>query len=75
MNTSTIQPGLNLVFGFDYVIKNRISIGAELLPSVVYEMSNTKKKVNGFESNTTKTRSLRYGFTNDYVLITLSCRI
>jgi hypothetical protein len=67
--------GLNLVLGFQYVLKEQLVIGAELLPG----LSHSKiRQQQGFENiNTISTNNysqFNYGFTNSFARIRVAYR-
>jgi len=72
--TCTYQPGINLVFGFNYAIKDKLLVGAEIMPSVIFEKSNTEtmKLYKLWES---KSQKIHYGLTSDYLLLSVSLKI
>lgn len=73
----TYEPGINLVLGFNYVLRDNFIIGAELLPYFSYNTGNSLRK-NNYNGNLEEIDSdisgFRYGFSNSSVLITLAYR-
>jgi len=64
------EPGINLVLGLNYVIKDKFVIGAELLPSFRYRTGKsvygeTESDISGFS----------YGLSNMSALLSLSYRL
>jgi hypothetical protein len=66
--------GINLVLGFNYIIKKHIVIGAEMLPYLSYlHMKRVyDSTISGEITDTTK--GFSWGFTNQSVLISLAYR-
>ena len=71
---TTHKPGLNLVFGFNYVIKQHFVIGLEMLPYASYIYSKRKDGLNTPDELTTKTTGFSWGLSNNSVLVSLSYR-
>lgn len=69
----TYSPGINLVFGFNYLINPNLIIGAEILPGFVYTTGTETDISNGIETKT-DISEYRYGLTNNAALITLAYR-
>ncbi|WP_282036562.1 hypothetical protein [Saccharicrinis aurantiacus] len=74
----TYGPGLQLVFGFNYVINNSLVLGAELLPFLSYNtVKESSKEFDGYdsfyESNLTLTQ-WSYGFSNSSARLSISYR-
>ena len=76
-DSKTYQTGVNLVFGFNYVLNKNIVIGAELLPEFSY-VSGTSFEKRSFGNNVRETNSdisgFNYGLSNSPVLLSLSYR-
>lgn len=74
---TTYQPGMNLVFGFNYVINEKIVLGAELLPGFNYVTRTTVVKetynVNGVEIKS-DISGFNYGLSNTSALLYLAYR-
>ncbi len=74
---TTYQPGINLVFGFNYVINENIVLGAELLPSFSY-VTGTSLEKNYYNNNGEEIKSYisgwNYGLSNTSVLLSLAYR-
>ena len=68
-------PGLGLIFGFNYLINENLILGAEILPTIGYNLSNeTITNSNGTKNNF-KTKGVTLsGINNNMALITLACR-
>lgn len=71
------QPGVNFVFGFNYVIKEKFVIGAEILPYVSYVTGETTRM--NFYNNDgheikSETSGFRYGISSNSALLTFSYR-
>ena len=69
------EPGVNLVFGLNYVIKESFVIGAEILPGVVYSIG-TKENYNWRTGENDKydISGFRYGITNTSARLTFLYR-
>jgi hypothetical protein len=74
---TTYKPGVNLVFGLNYVINDKIVVGAEFLPlfSYVTGTSSTSQGSgnNGDEVNT-DISGFEYGLSNSSALVSLAYR-
>ncbi len=72
---TTYQPGINLVFGFNYVINDNIVIGAELLPHFTY-ITGTSTKTNYYNNTEIKSdiSGFSYGLSNTSALLSISYR-
>jgi len=74
---TTYRPGINLVFGFNYIIKENIVIGAELLPGFSYITGTEVEKhpwINNGEEVEKNISGYSYGLSNTSVLLSLSYR-
>jgi hypothetical protein len=74
---TTYHPGINLVFGFNYVIKDNIVLGAELLPSFNYTTGTSVEKTdwkNNSEEVKTDISGFNYGLRNTYARLSVSYR-
>lgn len=71
----TYQPGINLVFGFNYVINNTVVLGAELLPHFTY-ITGEETQNDPSTNNEIKTdiSGFSYGLSNTSALLTISYR-
>ena len=69
--TETVRyiPSLNLIFGFNYEIKNNIIFGIEIMPNISYSISESSGT-----DNTIKTTSIDYGLSNNSALLTIAYR-
>lgn len=75
-NKRTIyQPGINFVFGFNYVINEHFVIGAELLPHFRYRFGTSTEKGYG-DANEIKSdiSGFSYGLSNSSVVLSLVYR-
>ncbi len=66
--------GINLILGFNYVIKQHFVIGIEMLPSVSYKYI---KRIDGLDTAhevTTKSTGFSWGLSNNSVLVSLAYR-
>lgn len=73
--STTYSPGINLVFGFNYVINEKIVLGIELLPSINY-VTGTSISENNSNNNQTKSdlSGFNYGLSNTSGLLTIAYR-
>jgi hypothetical protein len=74
---TTYQPGINLVFGFNYLLGENILIGAELLPSFTYTTGESVEKryySNDGEEIKSDISGFNYGLSNTSVLLSLAYR-
>ena len=67
---TTYQPGVNLVLGFNYLLNDNFSIGAELLPNFTY--STSKTEYNNSQRWPVTTSGYSYGISNNSVLLCLA---
>ena len=75
--STTYQPGINLVFGFNYVIKENIVLGVELLPRINYTSTKTVEKNPHYsdqEEIKRETSGFIYGFTNQAAMLSVAFR-
>jgi hypothetical protein len=69
------KPGVNLVIGFNYLIKPQLSLGAEMLPQFSYSTGTTERKYSAASPLTERESSgFSYGFSSNAVLISISYR-
>ncbi len=68
------SPGLNLVLGFNYVIKQHVVIGFEMLPYFRYHYSKRVQYLDSSDEQTTKTIGFAWGLSSQSVLISLAYR-
>jgi hypothetical protein len=74
---TTYQPGVNLVFGFNYLLGENILIGAELMPSFTYTTGESFEKRyynNDAEEIKTDISGFNYGLSSTSVLLSLAYR-
>lgn len=71
------QPGINLVFGLNYVVNDKLVIGVELLPSFSYRFGESTKK-NDYNNNGEEIKSdisgFYYGISNTSAAISIAYR-
>lgn len=69
--SKTYSPGINLVFGFNYVINSNFIIGAEVLPGVSYEkkIHNGNSPWGNYESS-----DFSYNLSNSSALLSFAYR-
>jgi hypothetical protein len=71
---TTYQPGINLVFGFNYVINDNIVIGAELLPHFSYITGTSTNTDYNFTVVESDISGISYGLSNTSALLSISYR-
>jgi len=73
----TYEPGINFVFGLNYVVNDKFVIGADILPGFSY-YTGTLTEMNYYINygNETKTNfsGFNYGLSNTSVLVSLAYR-
>lgn len=68
-------PGINLVFGLNYIIGDHLIIGAEIMPYLRYTFGQTSEERRIQEySNKVDHSDIRYGFDSSSVLLSLAYR-
>lgn len=69
-------PGINLVLGFNYVFNDKIVLGAEFLPRLVFSHQTFVRNdsINNNEEIKNSLYSIQYGFSSDSVLLSLAYR-
>jgi hypothetical protein len=75
---TTYRPGINLVFGLNYAINDKIVIGGEILPGFTYISGEiTEKRSNGYNVEETKTdlSGFNYGLSTGSVLLSIVYRL
>ncbi len=73
--SETYRPGINLVFGLNYKISDKVILGAEMLPSISYSTGPTTGNNLYYTSNGKgKTSGFNYGLSSSPLLLTLSYR-
>ncbi|MCX6234995.1 MAG: hypothetical protein NT175_09800 [Bacteroidetes bacterium] len=75
--STTYRPGINALFGLNYVINNKFVIGAELLPGFSYLIGKTtQKNISNNESQEVKTDNsgFNYGLSNTSALLSITYR-
>jgi hypothetical protein len=75
---TTFSPGINFVFGLNYIIHGNFLIGAEILPTFSY-VTGTSIEMNDWKTSgkevTGKISGFNYGLSNTSVLLSLLYRI
>ncbi len=73
---TTYSPGINLVFGFNYVINEKILLGAELLPGFNYVTGTSVEKYyyNNDEEIKQDISGYNYGLSNTSALLSVAYR-
>lgn len=74
--STTYESGINLVFGFNYVLNGNLVIGAELLPYFSYTIDISKEKNYYHDYNEEKEviSGFNYGLSNTPVLLSVAYR-
>lgn len=71
------EPGINLVVGVNYVIKEHLVIGAEIMPYFSYLFGTSEQKsynTGSEETITTDFSNISYGFSNSSAMLSLAYR-
>ena len=69
-----IGAGINIVLGFNYVIRDKLVLGATIYPGYSqYNQEETETDSNGNETKTTKTRS-NFEFSNSSAQLSIAVR-
>lgn len=68
------SPGIDLVFGLNYVVKEKLVIGAEILPYIRYNFGKTTREELQLIDSTTDDSGFSYGLSNQSVLVSISYR-
>lgn len=74
---TTYKPGINLVFGFNYIIHDNIVVGAEFLPLFNYVTGTSSMSLGSGDSGDgvkTDISGFEYGLSNSSALISLAYR-
>ena len=74
--STTYAPGIDLVFGFNYVFHDKFVLGAELLPgfSYIYGTNVQNRSDINFEERRSEISGFNYGLSNSSVLLSASYR-
>lgn len=75
---TTYQPGVNLVFGFNYLLGENLLVGAELLPSFIYitgESILESEDASGVEEIKSDISGFNYGLSNTSVLLSIAYKL
>ncbi len=68
------EPRFNLVFGFNYVIKDQLIIGAEILPYFSYTFGSMVDELNDDDKIETEISKIDYGFSNTSIVVSVGYR-
>jgi hypothetical protein len=69
------ESGINLIFGLNYVINNKLIIGAEILPYISYTTgNNTAKNGNSSNENVQDISEYSYGLSNQSAMLSIAYR-
>jgi hypothetical protein len=71
--TKRYMPGINLMLGFNYVMKNNIIIGIETMPSVNYSVREMTTESNGTKKYSDIT-TISYALSTNSFLLTIAYR-
>ncbi len=74
----TYSPGINLVLGLNYVVKDKLVIGAEILPNFSYSTTTQIQKTTSSNYNNEVRRNItgfNYGFSSSSLLLSIAYRI
>jgi hypothetical protein len=62
-SSKAFTPGLNVVFGLNYIVKQRVILGAELLPGFYYTTGKITQESSG-ETNTIDVSNIGFSLSN-----------
>ena len=68
------EPGFNLVFGFNYVIQEKLIIGAEILPYFSYTFGSMVDETNDGHKVEQDISGMDYGLSNTSVVVSVGYR-
>jgi len=74
IRTINIYPGINGVFGFNYIINKNLILGGELLPSWNLRIGTRENIVQGQVVQTTEYWGTSFGLSNNGILLSLAYR-
>ena len=67
-------PGINLILGFNYIMKNNIIIGIEIMPSVNYNSVRERTNEHNGTKDTVDRTTINYGLSTNSTLLTIAYR-
>jgi len=74
-NSDSYEPGVNLVFGLNYVISKNLVVGAEILPSLSYNFgSDSHKYYYNDKEIKSSFHAFEYGLSNTSALLSIAYR-
>lgn len=68
------EPRFNLVFGFNYVIKEQLIIGAEILPYISYTFGSFVDEFSDNDNRETDVSRIDYGLSNTSIMLSVGYR-
>ena len=68
------EPRFNLVFGFNYVIKEQFIIGIEILPHLSYTFGSTADEISNDDKIETDISRIDYGLSNTSIMLSVGYR-
>ena len=68
------EPRFNLVFGFNYVIKEQLIIGAEILPYFSYTFGSMVEEFSDDDKRETDISRIDYGLSNTSIMLSVGYR-
>ena len=68
------EPRFNLVFGFNYVIKEQLIIGAEILPYFSYTFGSFVDEFSDNDNRETDISRIDYGLSNTSIMVSVGYR-
>ena len=71
---TTYEPGINFVFGFNYVVKEKLVLGVEVLPGISYMAGVEKSTVGSGDEDKTDYSGFYYGFRNNFARLSVAFR-
>lgn len=75
--STRLSPGINFVLGVNYVLKDKLVFGLEILPGITYtsgEETSIRTTVDGRTETASDNNSLRYGFSNNSAQLSIAYR-
>ena len=68
------EPRFNLVFGFNYVIREQLIIGAEILPYFSYTFGSFVDEFSDNDNRETDVSRINYGLSNTSIMLSVGYR-
>ncbi|MFA6400928.1 MAG: hypothetical protein WCX31_04775 [Salinivirgaceae bacterium] len=74
LENSNYTPGINLVFGFNYIIHDKLVLGAEVMPYFSYYTTVSKVTPDDPNVDVIKRSGFSYGLSNSSAMLSVSYR-